>query len=489
MLKTVLNRIASDSMVYGLGNGFTKFLQIIILPIVTQTLDIGEFGDWNLLSLTTIVLCSFMVFGMENAVIRFLYDKDTVGHKKELFTTGVLFMMFLSIVFGFLFWNLDVYVLDVLNLKEEYSVTYRITVVWMPAMALQIFLLNWFKWTLQKWKFLIISFGYVVLSVLLLLVLKNQNRLNVETIILASTVSQWTASLIGLSLCLNQFTTHIRANLLKKMILYGAPFMLVMLIGALRNSLDRFILTEFSGGDHHAVGLYSMGQRLAMVMNFFVFTLDIAIGPMILSNWELPDAKTTFARLQRYYLMLMNWIAICLCALAPWLVYLLATDEYLPVVKYLPLIIIGNYFLGLYIFASIGILYSKKSYLNTISLAISLLVLYVTALFGVQAYQEWGVALSYFVGMAAMLICGYYFSNKYYEIPFNWKSELLIIVIGIIICFLAVNLSIVDNRLLNSIPVLVVTNFIYLIFIWMILADRERETAKTYMRRVFRIFQ
>lgn len=484
MFNIIINRIAKDSLIYGLGNGITKLLQVITLPIISHALTVSEFGDWNLLSLTTLVLSSFMVFGMENAVIRFLYDDDSAGYKTELFTTAVLFMTFLSLVFGLLFWSLDAIILNVLNLKEEYSDAYRISVIWMPATAFQIFLLNWFKWTLQKWKFIIISFGYVALSVLMLLILKNQNHLGVETILLSSAVSQWTAVLIGLSLCLRQFTKQVNIILLKKMVLYGLPFMLVMLIGALRNSIDRFVLTEFSIGDHHLVGLYSMGQRLAMVMNFFVFTLDIAIGPMILSNWDKPEAKETFARLQRYYLMLMNWIAICLCALAPWLVYVLATEEYLPIMKYLPLIIIGNYLLGLYVFASIGILYSKKSYFNTIALLISLFVLYVVAICGAPVYLEWGVALAYFVGMIAMLAAGYYFSSKFYSIPFNWKSDLMIIAVGISICFLAVNLRVMDDRLLNCFPTVLITSVLYLVFLGLTLTNKERTFIRNALKRL-----
>lgn len=485
MLKTIISRIASDSLVYGLGNGITKFLQVIMLPIISQTLSLSEFGDWNLLTLTTLVLSSFMVFGMENAVIRFLYDKDPKNFKEELFTTGVVFMASLSLVFGFLFWNLEESVLGILNLNEEYSTAYQVSVLWMPATAFQIFFLNWFKWTLQKWKFLIISFGYVALSILLLLVLKQKNLLNVESILLSSAISQWIAILMAVFMCSNQFVARINLPLLKKMIGYGLPFMLVMLIGALRNSMDRFILTEFSVGDHQLVGLYSMGQRLAMVMNFFVFTLDIAIGPMIMSNWEKPDAKATFARLQRYYLMLMNWVTICLCAMAPWLVYILATEEYYPVVKYLPLIIIGNYFLGLYIFASIGILYSKKSFFNTIALTISLIVLYVVAIVGAPIYLEWGVATAYFVGMASMLVCGYYFSNRVYPIPFNWKSDLMIIGIGIVICFISVNISLIDDLLLNCFPVLMVVNIIYLLFIGLILTKSERQVIRKGLLKIF----
>lgn len=485
MLKGLLNRIASDSLVYGLGNGITKFVQVITLPIISNALSVSEFGDWNLLTLVTLVLSSFMVFGMENAAIRFLYDKDSKNYKRELFTTGVLFMAFLSLVFGFLFWSLQDVILNVLNLSDDYHAAYRICVVWMPAAALQIFFLNWFKWTLQKWKFIIISFGYVFLSVLILLILMSKNLLSVENILLSAAISQWIAILIGLSMCLNQFSLQIDLNLLKRMVIYGMPFMLVMLIGALRNSMDRFILTEYSNGDHQLVGLYSMGQRLAMVMNFFVFTLDIAIGPMILSNWEQPDAKNTFARLQRYYLMLMNGVAICLCALAPWLVYFLATDEYLPIVNYFPLIIIGNYLVGLYLFASIGILYSKKSYLNTIALALSLFVLYLVATIITPIYLEWGVAIAYFISMVIMLVCGYCFSNRFYSIPFNWKSDLLTMLVGVFICFVTVNLKILKDPLLNCVPVLILMGIIYLGYIWIMLTQNERAFMKKGIAKVF----
>lgn len=483
MLKAALNRLAKDSLIYGVGNGLTKFIQILTLPVASRALSIKEFGDWNLLTLSAGVFSAFMVFGMENAVIRFMYDSNSESHHKKLFTTGISFIILISLFLVSVFWQMDTMILEIINLDMTYSSAFKVTVVWLPAIALQTFLLNWFKWTLQKWKFIIISFGFVALNLSSLIIAAKLNLLDVNVLLLSSCASQWASIVLGLIMCKDQFSFQLDLTLLKKMILYGAPFMLVMLIGALRNSIDRFILSDFSKGDVQLVGLYSMGQRLGIIMNFFVYTLDIVLGPLILSSWNLPDAKLTFASLQKYYLLFLNWIAICICSFAPMIVRLLATDDYVSVVGYLPIFILSNCFLGLYVFASIGIIYSKKSYLNAISLALSLISLYAFAYVLTPLYLEWGVAVAYFMSVLVMVISGYLFSKRFYSIPYNWDKDLLIMLMGIILSFFAVNLQIVDDKILNCFMVLFVVNVLYAIFTLLVFSSNEKNAINHFFRK------
>lgn len=484
MLKAASSRLAKDSLIYGVGNGLTRFIQIITLPIASRALSVGEFGDWNLLALSAGVLSSFMVFGMENAVIRFMYDDNSEIHKKELFTTGLTFILSISLVLVLLFWQLDKLILDLINLNQAYSSAFKITVVWLPAIALQTYLLNWFKWTLQKWKFIIISFGFVTLNLSSLLIANELNILDVNILLLSTCCSQWVAILIGLLMCREQFLFKIDFSLVKRMIIYGLPFMFVMLIGALRNSIDRFILSDFSSGNDQLVGLYSMGQRLGMIINFFVYTMDILLGPLILSNWDSPDAKFVIAKLQKYYLLFMNWIAISICSFAPILIKVLATDEYISVIKYLPIFTIGNYFLGLYVFASIGILYSKKSYLNTFALILSLIALYVVAYLLTPIYLEWGVALAYLVSVVVMIVSGYQFSKKYFQIKFNWNVDILIVLVGVFLSLITVNLKIANDFILNSFIMFFSASTLYMIFTFMIFSDEERSFfMKSFKRK------
>lgn len=481
MLKEILVRVAKDSLTYGIGNAVTRFIQLLTLPIIAKSLTPEEFGNWNLLVIAAAVLNTFMIFGLDSGIIRFFHDDKSEAYQKKLFSTGFALMVAISLCLSILYVNISSGVLRIIHLDDRYTLSYYITVFWMPGMALQLYLINWFKWTFQKSKFIISTFGFAGLSLILLLAAKQYLVLSIEIVLAAAAISQWITVLLGLWLAREHFTTDLDWALLKKVIPYSIPLMVVMLIGTLRNSLDRLFLSEYTFQDRNIVGFYSMAQRLGMFMNLFVFAFDIAFNPMVFANWDKPGAKQAFARIQQYYLLAMNWMAVCLCAVAPILIQLFATDEYRTVVKILPLFFVANYLLGLYSFASIGISHSKKTYLTMVTLVGSLVVLYSVNLFLTPYFKVWGVGMGLIASIVVMIAIGYYYTNKYYHIDFEWTKNSITIVFGCLLSFITVNVTLAENDWLNVLLLLIMVNVLFFVFSLLITTREDKMKMVSYV--------
>ena len=55
MLKSTLKYLIKDSAFYGLGNGVSKSLQLITLPLVVKSVSDTDFSNWNMIRATAII--------------------------------------------------------------------------------------------------------------------------------------------------------------------------------------------------------------------------------------------------------------------------------------------------------------------------------------------------------------------------------------------------------------------------------------------------
>ena len=176
MLKSTLKFLIKDSAFYGAGNAISKSLQLITLPLVVKSVSDTDFSNWNMIQASTAIVAGLVLFGMDSAAARFFYDTKEAKEKKKIFTNAFLVQMVLSVIV------LPILLISI-NSLEKYSGTnsnYRkdfiLMILWIPASALTSFFTGWFKWTFQRWKFIILTFGLAAINLLLLVYFKFSGK-------------------------------------------------------------------------------------------------------------------------------------------------------------------------------------------------------------------------------------------------------------------------------------------------------------------------
>ena len=96
MLKSTLKYLIKDSAFYGLGNGVSKSLQLITLPLVVKSVTDADFSNWNLIQASAAIIAGILLFGMDSAAARFYYDVKTFSEKKLIFTNSLSVQLILS---------------------------------------------------------------------------------------------------------------------------------------------------------------------------------------------------------------------------------------------------------------------------------------------------------------------------------------------------------------------------------------------------------
>ena len=71
-----LKNLFKDSLVYGIGFGVSRFLQIIVLPIIAHALSAAEYGYYSNYVIFYSMAGGVFVLGLDSSVSRFMFDSE-----------------------------------------------------------------------------------------------------------------------------------------------------------------------------------------------------------------------------------------------------------------------------------------------------------------------------------------------------------------------------------------------------------------------------
>src|SRR5690606_12513602 len=154
-------------------------------------------------------------------------------------------------------------------------------------------------------------------------------------------------------------------------------------------------------------------------------------------------------------------------------VLLIKSPEYWEAMKVVPLIILANFFLGIYHNLSVWYKLTDKTKMGAyISIVGALVTLGLNFLL-IQKYDYMGSAIATIWAYGTMMIISYFLGNKYYPIPYDLKK------IGCYL-WLSISLSVVyfyyfrENYYVGTAVIIIYSLFIY---------QNEKETLNRVLKR------
>jgi O-antigen/teichoic acid export membrane protein len=482
MIKDRLKPLLKDSVVYGITGGIAKFFALITLPLVVNQLSSTDYGAYSMIQILFTVSASVLVFGMDSAVVFCLDDFATASleSKKVIFTNAIFFQMILSLFSVlFLFLNCE-FILHFISLGKEYTASYQWSVASLPLVVFFLYIQNWFKWTFKKTDYLIQILGYTLLNLFGLFIFTTFYKLTVCNVICINFWSLFIIAIAGAYRSRAYFYFHLDLKLIWKLTKFGFPMMLVMLLGVLLSSIDRFFLSKHVSNAE--IGIYSFGQRISLITVMFVTAFQIAFGPFLVSIWNHEDAAKTFAKFQTYYIILVGTFALAICSLSK-IIILVINPNYMTSIQILPFLISGAFIYGLYSFSGIGVYYSKKSHLNLYVLAISFTSICLFDMIFTKFFPIYAVCAGFLIGNIILVATGYLFSRKYYTIHYNFKVDIFLVFSFFGLVFLnyfPFHPSIVIDSIIHT----VLTTAVFIVVCFLLLSKKERSVIVYYLIQV-----
>jgi O-antigen/teichoic acid export membrane protein len=463
MLKDSIKFLARDTFVYGISGSVATFLAIFTVPIIARILSKAEYGTIDAVLSATAVFGSFVILGQDSAIARFFYDEDKdQAYRRRVASTGLAIQVVLIITLAILY----VFFADRIGafiFADNNNVIYywKIQILMIPGSALFLFSTNIFKWTFQRGKYLLLSLGGSVLTVVLTLYFVVYLRWGILGVILPSIISRYLFSTFGLVLNRNyinfKYLCHDNLSLVKEMISYGLPFMAVMLLGALMPSIDRWILIRYT--DLSQIGVYAVSTKIASLMRLVVGAFQIAFGPYAFSIWKKEGAAETFAKLFVLYFLGLSFLAVLICGFGDIILVVFASGKYAQSVVTLPPLVMAYIFEGLLAFTLLGIMWAKKTVFNIFVFGISTVVLFLSNYLLVPHFTIIGAAFSLLVARACMNIVAYVISNRSYKINIQLKPLFTILCIAMMTFVLTYLDYYTGNTMIYSLKILSVLGF------------------------------
>jgi O-antigen/teichoic acid export membrane protein len=361
-----------------------KVLGIVLLPIYTRFLSPADYGLLALLLLSGNIVLVVIQGGLGPAAFReALYqrtDEDvTLGTAmRQLVLQGMLVCVALLVcarpIAGTLLGSV------------EHAPVLRLVFVTSLLQSIETLGLARFRMRRQAGGYAaLVSAKFVmgaVLNILFVAVLRRGVGGLIEATLLTSAVFAASYAFVLRGAISTSWSTRV----LQRLVAFGLPLVGVGLAAVAMMAIDRYLLQLLA--TTRDVGLYSLGYSIGLAVSLIVQPVQLAWPAEALTLARTDGGPRTIARLVRYYLVAVGFVALAVGLFAKEILLVLATPEFFAAATVVPVIAASHLLNGMRMMTTIGLTVSSRT---GYAAAVMLIVLAANALLNLEMIPRWGI--------------------------------------------------------------------------------------------------
>lgn len=455
-------------------------------PLYVDRLPKQEFADVSIVFAWLVFFNVILSYGMETAFFRF-YNKEE--NKKSVISTATVSIFWSSISFLFLALIFRNTLSHLAEIKVEY-ITYTIWILVLDALVIIPF--SRLRATKRPMQYGIIKIANVSLMMLLnlffLIFLPEIVESNPEGFFNTIYFENFQVGYIFISNLIASLLTFIVLspdyfkinwkfdfNLWKQMMQYGYPILIAGIAFAINEHFDK-ILLDWMNVPKADIGAYSACYKIGMFMVLFRTGYTLGIEPFFFSHASNENAPQTYATITKYFVIFGSFITLFVIIFIDLLKLLLVpSEEYWDAIKVVPLIVLANFFLGIYTNLSVWYKLIDKTkigaYISIIGAIVTLALNYLL----IKEFSYYGSAIATLAAYGTMMIISYKMGQKKYPIPYEINTILKYL--GLSIAFSAIAFYIPYLRENYLVKIVLLSLFLYFIY------RNEKETLLKIIKR------
>lgn len=431
---SLYKNLFKQTAIYGLATVLPRIISFILNPILVYYLtDTSEMGKVSVIFSYLVFFNVVMSYGMETAFFRF-YNSES--NKNNVISTATISMFWSTIAF---FVVLSLF-RKKLALWSDINVEYIVFAIWILALdALAIIPFSKIRAEKRPLKYAIIKVSnvliYVLLNVFFLAFLPklaaNSNSIFLQTIYYSDFqigyvfISGLLASLATLLFVLPDYFRikwQFDVMLWKKMMQYGLPILVAGIAFAINEHFDK-ILLDWMHVDMADIGAYSACYKIGMFMVLFRTAYTLGIEPFFFSHSSNENAPQTYATITKYFVIFGSFICLGVIVFADVLKLILVPKEtYWSAMNVVPLIVLANFFLGIYTNLSVWYKLIDKTRIGAYISLVGALVTLVLNILLIPILSYMGSAIATIIAYGSMMLISYAMGQKKYPIPYDNKA-------------------------------------------------------------------
>jgi O-antigen/teichoic acid export membrane protein len=421
-----IKRLASQSLIYGLGGLISRVLSVLLLPLYTSYLHGRDYGRVETLTALTAILVVLLRLGLSSAFFRFYFDSSEVEHRVRVVRTSFWFTMgsaTLGLAAG---WIAAEPIADVLSLGPGQAWLVRAAFVGLWAQMNYEQLTSLFRVEERPILFSAATIANLLITVGATIVLVVGFDQRAMGVVVGNWIGTLSVYLVLVAYRRYQLGLQFDRRLFREMNRFGMPLVPSQLALWTLAFSDRFFIAKFK--DQTEVGHYSVGVRIASASLLLLAAFRLAWPAFAYSIEDEDEAKRTYGFVLTYLLFVSCWVAVTLGLLAPWLVRLLTgRSEFHEGARVVPLLAFAVAALGAYTVVAIGLGRARRTQFNWVVTGAAAAVDVGLNLILVPRYGMIGAAISGAAAYASMFVLMSIYAQRTYPVPYQWRRVALVV--------------------------------------------------------------
>jgi len=476
-----------QTAIYGLATVLPRIISFILNPILVYYLtDTSEMGKVSVIFSYLVFFNVVMSYGMETAFFRF-YNSES--NKNKVISTATISMFWSTIAF-FVVLSL---IRKKLALWSDINVEYIVFAIWILALdALAIIPFSKIRAEKRPLKYAVIKVSNVLIYVLLNLfflaflpkIAAQSNSIFIQTIYYSDFqigyvfISGLLASLTTLLFVLPDYFNikwQFDVALWKKMMQYGLPILVAGIAFAINEHFDK-ILLDWMHVDMADIGAYSACYKIGMFMVLFRTAYTLGIEPFFFSHASSDNAPQTYATITKYFVIFGSFICLGVIVFADVLKLILVPKEaYWTAMNVVPLIVLANFFLGIYTNLSVWYKLMDKTKIGAYISLVGALVTLVLNVLLIPIISYMGSAIATIIAYGSMMLISYAMGQKKYPIPYDKKAIFTYLGLAVVLSGISFYIPILrETYIFGIVSILFFAYFVY---------RNEKETLLKIIKR------
>ena len=418
-MREKVRKLSRGVAIYGAGDAALALVSFLLLPVYVKGgyLTEADYGALALLlALETFakVLCRF---GLDGAFMRFYHEADARDRRRMAST---------------IFWFLIGSNILVLGAAILWSATIARVLFDLPGYltALRLMLLNTLlsgvvflpfhamRLEDRAATYATLAFLRSVATIVLRIVLVIGAGLGVVglyaadlivTMVLLPALWPWLRPLVGL--------TFSRADL-RRALRFGLPRVPHGIAQQVLDGGNKLLLAAYI--PQARLGVYQNGTTLGGAIKFFTAAFETAWAPFYYATARQPDAKDVFRKMTTYGIAVLALLVAGTVAIAPDVVLLVLSPEYLEAVPVVPFIAVGMAAQGVYLLTSIGLNLTSRTEFYPIATSAAAITGLASGLVLMPRWGPLGAAIAFALSFITQAAVAYAFAQRLYPMTYEW---------------------------------------------------------------------
>ena len=438
--------LAKETAIYGVSSIVGKFLNWLLVPLYTYVLQQqSDYGIVTNLYAWTALLLVILTYGMETGFFRFA--NKTEENPKTVYSTSLITLFTTSLLFAVscTIWRTPIANALGYPTHSEFIALLGIVVAMDAFASIPFAYLRYKKRPLQfaALKLLFVFLNIALNLFFLVLCPKIQDwaiisswynpNYGVGYVFVANILATGIQTLCLLPAIVEGFKNEhglptsdsrrlFSGDLLKRMLRYSLPLLVLGVCGIMNQTLDRILFPFFyDGADAQAqLGIYGACFKVAMVMMMFTQAFRYAYEPFVFAKHKDRESVAAYADAMKYYIIFSYMILLGMIFYLDLLKFIIA-PSYWEGLKIVPVVLWTYIFQGVYFNLSFWYKLTDKTQWGAYFSIIGVVITFALQAIFVPRIGYMASAASSTVCYFVIMLLSYFVGRKHLEIPYDLR--------------------------------------------------------------------